>query len=63
MAPYTYYMTFSISYADDVEKAEQVLAEIIEQHELTLEDPKPVVKLHTLNSSSVDFIVRPWAKI
>jgi small conductance mechanosensitive channel len=55
-------MTFSISYADDVEKAEKVLADIIEQHELTLDDPAPAVKLHTLNASSVDFIVRPWAK-
>ncbi|MGB5624119.1 MAG: mechanosensitive ion channel family protein [Woeseiaceae bacterium] len=53
-------MTFSISYADDVEKAEQVLADIIEQHNLTLDEPKPAVKLHTLNASSVDFVVRPW---
>ena len=27
-----------------------------------LEDPEPVVRLHTLNESSVDFIVRPWVK-
>ncbi|MGB5626049.1 MAG: mechanosensitive ion channel family protein, partial [Woeseiaceae bacterium] len=55
-------MTFSISYADDVEKAETVFADIIDEHELTLDDPKPMIKLQTLNSSSVDFVVRPWVK-
>ncbi len=55
-------MTFSISYADDVEKAETVFADIIDKHELTLDDPKPMIKLQTLNSSSVDFVVRPWVK-
>lgn len=55
-------MTFSISYADDVEKAERVLADIIEKNELALDDPRPVIKLHTLNASSVDFVVRPWVK-
>ena len=25
-----------------------------------LDDPEPVIRLHTLNDSSVDFAVRPW---
>jgi len=53
---------FSISYSDDVEKAEKLLADIVAEHELTLDEPAPVVKLQTLTSSSVDFIVRPWVK-
>jgi small conductance mechanosensitive channel len=39
-----------------------VLREIVESHELVLKDPEPVVKLHTLGESSVDFVVRPWTR-
>lgn len=55
-------MVFGIGYADDIPHAERVLAEIVEAHERVLEDPKPVVKLHNLGESSVDFVVRPWVK-
>ena len=39
-----------------------MLREIVEGHELVLKDPEPVIKLHTLGESSVDFVVRPWTK-
>jgi small conductance mechanosensitive channel len=55
-------MTFGIGYGDDIPKAEGVLTEIVTSHEKVLEDPEPVVRLHTLNESSVDFIVRPWVR-
>ena len=55
-------MVFGISYEDDVAHAERVLNEIVDSHKLVLDDPDPVVKLHTLGESSVDFIVRPWVK-
>jgi small conductance mechanosensitive channel len=55
-------MTFGISYTDDIPKAEQVLTEILQEHEKVLDDPEFVVKLHTLGESSVDFVVRPWVK-
>ena len=53
-------MTFGIGYGDDIPKAEKVLTEIVTGHDKVLTDPAPVVRLHTLNESSVDFIVRPW---
>ena len=53
-------MTFGIGYGDDIPKAEKVLTEIVTGHDKVLEDPAPVVRLNTLNESSVDFIVRPW---
>jgi small conductance mechanosensitive channel len=53
-------MTFGIGYGDDIPKAEQVLTEVVTSHDKVLEDPAPVIRLHTLNESSVDFIVRPW---
>ncbi len=55
-------MVFGISYTDDIPHAEKVLEEILENHEGVLESPEPVVKLHNLGESSVDFVVRPWAK-
>ncbi len=55
-------MVFGISYSDDIPQAETVLMSILEEHEKVLKDPEPVVKLHTLGESSVDFIVRPWVK-
>ncbi len=55
-------MTFGIGYGDDVPRAEKVLAEIVTGHDKVLTDPAPVVRLHTLNESSVDFIVRPWVR-
>ena len=55
-------MVFGISYEDEIPKAEAVLSEIVLAHPKVLEDPEPVVKVHTLNDSSVDFIVRPWAE-
>ncbi len=49
-----------IGYGDDIPKAERVLNEIVTGHDKVLEDPAPVIRLNTLNESSVDFIVRPW---
>ncbi|MCA9286841.1 MAG: mechanosensitive ion channel family protein [Phycisphaerales bacterium] len=55
-------LTFGIGYADDIEKAQRVLEEIVRGHELVLDEPEPVIRLNALADSSVNFIVRPWAK-
>jgi small conductance mechanosensitive channel len=55
-------MVFGISYTDDIPHAEEVLKDILNSHDKVLDDPEPMVRLHTLNESSVDFIVRPWVK-
>ena len=55
-------MVFGIGYNDDIALAETVLADIVQSHAGVLKDPETVIKLHTLNTSSVDFIVRPWVK-
>ncbi|MEX3073642.1 mechanosensitive ion channel domain-containing protein [Vibrio alginolyticus] len=55
-------MVFGIGYADDLLKAESVLTDIITSHPAVLRTPEPMIKVHTLNTSSVDFIVRPWVK-
>ena len=55
-------MQFGIGYDDDIDKAQKILEDIISSHELVLKDPEPVIRLHELGESSVNFIVRPWAK-
>jgi len=55
-------LVFGISYGDDIDKAEAVLHEIVERHESVLDDPEPLIKVHELGDSSVNFIVRPWVK-
>jgi len=53
-------MVFGIGYSDSIEKTEAVLNKMISDHQLILTDPAPIIKVHTLGVSSVDFIVRPW---
>lgn len=55
-------MTFGIGYGDDIDKAKQVFADILAAHPKVLKSPEPMIYVHTLNESSVDFIVRPWVK-
>ena len=55
-------LVFGIGYSDDIPKAERILTGIIESHEAILANPEPVVRLHELGESSVNFIVRPWVK-
>ncbi len=55
-------MVFGIGYAEDIDEAKAIFNDIIESDERVLKDPEPAVKVHTLNESSVDFVVRPWVK-
>ncbi len=56
-------MVFGISYSDDIPKAEALFEEILKSHDKILKDPEPIVRLHELGASSVDFIVRPWVLV
>ncbi|WP_085757667.1 mechanosensitive ion channel family protein [Oceanicoccus sagamiensis] len=53
-------MVFGIGYGDDIEKTEKVLHDIVTSHDKVLPLPETTIRLHKLNDSSVDFIVRPW---
>lgn len=55
-------MVFGIGYEDSIEKAEKILAEIVDAHPAALKKPEPNIRVHVLGASSVDFIVRPWVK-
>lgn len=55
-------MEFRISYSDDIEHAEEVFFNIINNDERVLQDPEPNIRLNELGDSAVVFIVRPWVK-
>jgi small conductance mechanosensitive channel len=55
-------MVFGISYTDDVSKAANILEDIVSKHELVLKEPEPIIRLHELADSSVNFVCRPWVK-
>ena len=53
-------LVFGIGYGDDIDKAQAILEKIVAEHELVLKDPEPVIQLHELADSSVNFVCRPW---
>jgi small conductance mechanosensitive channel len=55
-------LVFGISYQDDIERAESVFRDVLNAHELVLDTPEPLIKVHELGDSSVNMIVRPWVK-
>ncbi|MGD8262802.1 MAG: mechanosensitive ion channel [Desulfobacterales bacterium] len=55
-------LVFGIGYSDDIAKAQKILEDILANNESILKDPEPVVKVHELADSSVNFVVRPWVE-
>jgi small conductance mechanosensitive channel len=55
-------LVFGIGYQDDAQAAQRIMEEVVAQHELVLKEPAPVVRLHELGESSVNFVCRPWTK-
>jgi len=51
---------FGIAYGDDIDKAKEVLIELLTSNENVLKDPAPFVELGELADSSVNFTVRAW---
>lgn len=53
---------FSISYADDIDKAKNIIISVIESNKLILKEPGYVIGVKTLGASSVDIESRIWVK-
>ena len=53
-------LVFGISYGEDLDKAERVMAEVVAAHPAVLKDPETMICLHELADSSVNYVVRPW---
>ncbi len=55
-------MIYRVSYADDVDLVQNILEELIAADERWLDDPEPMVRLKQYSESSIDFMVRAYAK-
>jgi len=55
-------MMFGIGYGDDITKAKKIMKKILDDHPKVLKNPEPVVRVHELADSSVNFACRPWVK-
>lgn len=54
-------MVFGIGYEDDIDKARDIITEILSQDERVLKDPPMKIAVSELADSSVNFIARPWS--
>ncbi len=52
--------SFSIGYKDDFEKAKNLVLEILTAHELTLDNPEPMVRVCEHGASSINIVARVW---
>lgn len=55
-------LLMGVGYGDDLRVAEQTIRAILEADDRILADPEPVVAVHELADSSVNFVVRPWVR-
>jgi len=55
-------LLIGVSYNADLHNTKDVLESVLAADSRILKDPAWNVQVHALNSSSVDFIVRPWVK-
>lgn len=55
-------LVIGVSYNANLQHTKKVLMDELVKDERVLKDPEPFVAVNVLNSSSVDFIVRPWTK-
>lgn len=54
--------TFGIGYEDDIDKAKQIILDIVSNDERVHKDPAPFVAVSELADSSVNFAVRVWCE-
>ena len=49
---------FGISYSDDIDQAQSIIKEIIDQDERVMKEPEPMIVVSELADSSVNLTVR-----
>lgn len=53
---------FGISCENSIQDALRVIEEVVKAHPLVLREPAPVIRVHELAASSVNFVCRPWTR-
>lgn len=49
-----------VSYGDDIDHVKLVITDIVESHQLALNDPMPVIGVNKHAESSIDYILKVW---
>ena len=52
--------TFGIGYANDFEKAKQIIKDICDAHELVMKTPAPFIRVTEHAASSINIVTRVW---
>jgi small conductance mechanosensitive channel len=55
-------LVMGIGYGDDIDKAKQVMYDVLAGDDRVLREPAPQVAMVELGDSSVNFVVRPWVR-
>lgn len=55
-------MAVSVAYGSDLEKAKDVITNLVKSYPEVLSDKPVIVEVGALSASSIDFIIRPWSK-
>ena len=55
-------LVIGVAYDADLKKTQKLLMKILNDRADIMKNPEPMVEVHELGASSVDFIVRPWVK-
>ncbi len=55
-------MAVSVAYGSDLEKAKDVITNLVKSYPEVISDKPVVVEVGALSASSIDFIIRPWSK-
>lgn len=53
---------FTVAYDSDIDKTKQVIMDCLTAHELTLDEPAPMVRLTRHGDSALVFVARVWVK-
>lgn len=56
-------LVYSVSYDDDLAQVKALLENILASDSRVLKEPAPVVGVSAYADSSINFVVRPWAKV
>ncbi|MEZ4743232.1 MAG: mechanosensitive ion channel [Bdellovibrionota bacterium] len=55
-------LLFGVGYQDDINKVREVIKTILAEKKEILDQPEPLIAVHSLGDNSVNFAVRPWVK-